>query len=74
MNNDKGDCVYHPGELEVYDGDDFWADHDEDCHGVIDTEEMRKMFPEGFMWDCCEVKGDEPGCKESRHRPSRFFP
>jgi hypothetical protein len=43
--------------LEVdFDGD-FWADHDEDCHGLIDTDEMRKEYPDGFIWDCCNTHG-----------------
>jgi hypothetical protein len=36
---------------------DFWADHDENCHGVIDTEEMREEFPDGFIWTCCNTHG-----------------
>jgi hypothetical protein len=57
------------GETEPdYDGD-FWADHDEDCHGEIDTDDMRKDFPEGFIWSCCEKSGEEKGCRVSVHRP-----
>ena len=37
------------GELEIYNDEDFWTDHDEDCHGEIDTEEMREEYPEGFV-------------------------
>ncbi|KAL7932100.1 hypothetical protein V8C35DRAFT_308482 [Trichoderma chlorosporum] len=62
------DCSYHNGELEVdYDGD-FWADHDEDCHGTIDTDEMREEFPEGFQWTCCNLSGDADGCQLGRHQ------
>ncbi|KAK3291413.1 uncharacterized protein B0H64DRAFT_435768 [Chaetomium fimeti] len=60
-------CKYHDGELEPdYDGD-FWADHDERCHGVIDTDRMREDFPDGFVWDCCEKLGSEPGCRRGYH-------
>ena len=53
---------HHTGDLEVdYEGD-FWADHDEDCHGKIDTNSMRREYPEGFKWTCCEKTGDESGC------------
>lgn len=56
------------GNLEVDDESDFWADHDEDCHGLIDTDEMRKDFPGGFRWDCCDAAGDaEEGCSYDRH-------
>jgi hypothetical protein len=59
------------GEQEVdWDGD-FWADHDERWHGTIDTPKMRKDYPEGFVWDCCDEPGDAVGCKTSRHRPNR---
>lgn len=55
------------GELEPdYDGD-FWADHDERCHGVIDTDTMREDFPDGFVWDCCNRLGSEPGCQKGYH-------
>lgn len=47
--------------------DDFWADHDEECHGPIDTEEMREQFPEGFTWDCCNQVGTAPGCTKGHH-------
>lgn len=54
-------------ETEVdYDGD-AWADHDEDWHGTIDSEEMRREFPEGFIYPCCDKNGESEGCKTSRH-------
>ena len=55
------------GNLDVDDSNDFWADHDEDCHGIIDTDEMREEFPDGFMWDCCEELGGTEGCTVGRH-------
>lgn len=59
---------HHPGELELgNDEDDFWADHDEDCGGPIDTKEMREEFPEGFTWDCCDQVGTAPGCTKGHH-------
>lgn len=66
-----GRLTYHShytGELKVDDSEDFWADHDEDCHGEIDTDEMREEFPEGFKWDCCNEKGDsDEYCEIGRH-------
>jgi hypothetical protein len=50
-----------------YDGD-FWADHDEDCHGIIDSNEMREEFPDGFVWTCCDKLGSEPGCQVGQHQ------
>jgi hypothetical protein len=55
----------HPGELEVDWNGDFWADHDENCHGPIDTNTHRREFPEGFIWSCCEKPGDASGCEKS---------
>ena len=53
-------CV---GELEP--DDDFWADHDERCHGRID--DLKDDVPEGFLWDCCDRTGDEEGCRIGTH-------
>ncbi|PNP56209.1 hypothetical protein THARTR1_03734 [Trichoderma harzianum] len=66
--SDSKNCVYHDGELEVYEDDDFWADHDEDCHGIIDSDEMREEFPEGFKWSCCNETGEAKGCQRGRHQ------
>jgi len=52
----------------VDDEGDFWADHDEDCHGMIDTEEMRREFPEGFSYPCCGQDGTAAGCTRGMHR------
>lgn len=38
---------------------DFWADHDERCHGPIDTPENVAAFPEGFIWDCCDTRAND---------------
>ncbi|KAL6821370.1 hypothetical protein V8C40DRAFT_250193 [Trichoderma camerunense] len=67
-NDNARNCFYHNGELEVNDDDDFWADHDEDCHGIIDTDEMREEFPEGFRWSCCDKSGEAAGCRWARHQ------
>lgn len=61
-------CSYISGRLEVDDENDFWADHDEDCHGTIDTPEMREEYPEGFFWTCCDKLGTDEGCTRGRHR------
>jgi len=56
------------GELEVDDTEDFWADHDEDCHGEIDTPEMREEMPDGFRWTCCDKLGGRKGCTKGKHQ------
>ncbi|KAI1146657.1 hypothetical protein F4825DRAFT_439947 [Nemania diffusa] len=65
-NNDKA-CRYHSGELEVDYESDVWADHDENCHGEINTDSNRIEFPEGFIWDCCDKLGYRSGCTRGRH-------
>lgn len=55
------------GTLEEDHEGDIWADHDERCHGPIDTDENRSQFPEGFIYDCCEGDGSSVGCKTGRH-------
>ncbi|GKT98447.1 hypothetical protein FLAG1_03944 [Fusarium langsethiae] len=68
FNNDNTvTCCYHWGELEVDYDAHVWADHDERCHGTIDSEEMRKENPEGFTWTCCDKPGDKTGCKLGKH-------
>lgn len=46
---------------------EFPADHDGRCHGTVDIEAMRKEFPDGFMWDCCDGWADAEGCQVTRH-------
>lgn len=64
--NDKHFLTF-AGDLEVDDENDFWADHDEDCHGEIDTKEMRVEFPDGFKWTCCQKLGYLKGCTKGPH-------
>ncbi|KAF7586147.1 hypothetical protein BBP40_009402 [Aspergillus hancockii] len=47
---------------------DFFVDHDEACHGVIDSDEMRKEYPEGFIYECCERNGEQEPCTTDWHR------
>ncbi|KAH8778072.1 hypothetical protein BGZ57DRAFT_347927 [Hyaloscypha finlandica] len=66
--NDRGDCRWHSGEKEAYHDDDFWADHDEDCHGDIDSFIDDFDYAEGFKWSCCDELGDNEGCKSTKHK------
>ncbi|KAF5023118.1 hypothetical protein F66182_4813 [Fusarium sp. NRRL 66182] len=65
--NTEQSCLYHPGDLDVDDSNDFWADHDENCHGEIDTPEMREEMPDGFAWSCCGKLGGSKGCTKGKH-------
>ncbi|KAF8847921.1 hypothetical protein BDZ45DRAFT_698792 [Acephala macrosclerotiorum] len=68
--NDKRLCYWHTGDKEVYDDDDFWADHDEDCHGIIEDLKDDSTYDEGFRWSCCDEDGSSPGCQNTRHKAS----
>lgn len=49
---------------------DFWADHNEDCHGKLDPyvcDEYVEDFPEGFRWDCCNKTSEAVGCQIGAH-------
>jgi len=66
---DDEECTYHTGDVEV--DEEQFPDHDERCHGPMDTDENRRSFPEGFYWNCCEGQGaNHPGCQVGRHVPS----
>ncbi|KAH6663349.1 hypothetical protein B0J14DRAFT_609262 [Halenospora varia] len=66
--NERGDCVWHPGHKELNDEEDFWADHDPDCHGDPESFIDDSDFAEGFIWTCCDKAGDADGCKETKHK------
>lgn len=52
---------------------DFWADHDENCHGRIDSDESRKEYPGGFIWSCCEqICEGSTGCTKGRHETDPY--
>ena len=54
------------GEREADYESDFWADHDENCHGRIN--ELEDEYPQGFVWTCCDEIGTADGCETGRHR------
>ncbi|KAK1749908.1 hypothetical protein QBC47DRAFT_395204 [Echria macrotheca] len=61
-------CQYHNGELEPDYGSRVWADHDQRCHGTINSDYCRKEYPDGFTWTCCDQTGTGNGCRLSRHQ------
>ena len=56
-----------PGYKQVDRGDDVWADHDSNCHGSPCAFEDDPDMQDGFEWECCEQRGDAPGCIVTRH-------
>ncbi|KAH7371398.1 hypothetical protein BKA66DRAFT_469725 [Pyrenochaeta sp. MPI-SDFR-AT-0127] len=67
LDNPDDACKWHDGELEADSDGDFWADHDENVHGTIDSDFCREEYPEGFVWDCCDKLGNEEGCQVGPH-------
>ncbi|KAM0238130.1 hypothetical protein ACHAPO_004008 [Fusarium lateritium] len=65
--NTETSCRYHPGDLEVDDSNDFWAD-DDTSYNEIDTPEMREEYPDGFRWWCCSKLGGTKGCTKGKHQ------
>jgi hypothetical protein len=59
--NDSDACEYHPEEMER--DEDFFCDHDN-----WDSDFDREEFPDGYIYGCCNKRGDEEGCKVSRHK------
>ena len=53
------------GEREADNDGDFWADWDEDCHGLIEDQE--DQYPDGFTYTCCSQLGDTKGCQVGTH-------
>ncbi|KAK0099424.1 hypothetical protein ONS95_003507 [Cadophora gregata] len=66
--NKTRNCFWHPGEKELYEDDDFWADHDDQCHGDPLSFKDDPDYSEGFQWNCCENLGDHSGCKRTKHK------
>lgn len=54
------------GKLEV--DWDVWEDHDEDVHGEMDPEELRREFPVNYTYSCCDEDGTAGGCQTTRHK------
>ncbi|RFU27568.1 hypothetical protein B7463_g8782, partial [Scytalidium lignicola] len=66
--NKTGDCRWHPGHKNVYDDEDFWADHDEQIHGYLDDLKDDSEYAEGYIYDCCNKRSDLSPCKYTRHK------
>ena len=57
------------GEMELDEGS--YADSWDHIDNNLDEEEMKDTYPEMYTWTCCQLQGDEAGCKESPHRKTR---
>ncbi|KIN01144.1 hypothetical protein OIDMADRAFT_123414, partial [Oidiodendron maius Zn] len=56
---------------ELYYDADFWADHDLDCHGDLQSFIDDDNFARVFLWTCCDQPGDNEGCKSTKHKQKR---
>lgn len=66
--NERGDCRWHTGEKELDYESEFWADHDERCHGPMKSFFDDPGYADGFIWDCCQESGSNEGCKFTKHK------
>ncbi|KAK4561086.1 hypothetical protein LTR86_005041 [Recurvomyces mirabilis] len=64
------ECAY-TGKKKVDYQSDFWADHDDDCHGDPETLHDEPDYADGFIWTCCDGVGDVPGCVVTVHNAVR---
>lgn len=55
------------GEKEVDYDCDFWADHDEECHGGFESFVDDPDMASGFMWSCCQHDIEAEGCAMIDH-------
>lgn len=46
---------------------EFWADHDEDSLGIREDLADEPDYSRGFIWSCCNQRGDADGCREREH-------
>jgi hypothetical protein len=53
---------------------DYWADHDENCHGSYSDYEDEPEAQEGFFWTCCDNQGDHEGCMVTKHKANVNLP
>jgi hypothetical protein len=58
------------GDKDVDEKSSTWDDHDEDCHGTYEACIDDPDYQSGFIWDCCDKKGDSSGCKTEKHNPT----
>jgi hypothetical protein len=56
------------GSKEYNDDDDFWADHDDDCHGDRFQLMDEPDYVDGYKWTCCDRVGSEEGCMKTKHK------
>lgn len=69
----------HPGSspdqhwtgTKVVDNDSStWEDHDERCHGLVETLVNDPTYADGFMWSFCDAPLEEDGCVPCSHEPA----
>ncbi|GAB1197986.1 hypothetical protein APSETT444_007292 [Aspergillus pseudonomiae] len=63
--NTSTSCKYHPDSC--YPDGDFFVDDDYYNNGEYDHGEMLEEYPEGYIYECCDRRGDEEACTVERH-------
>ncbi|KAI1743499.1 hypothetical protein F4680DRAFT_444782 [Xylaria scruposa] len=65
--NPSDACEFHTGSLEMNDESSVWDDWEDWRSGDRFSKETEEEFPQGFTWDCCNKRGDSPGCTRGSH-------
>lgn len=69
--NDSHDTLcsvlWHSGEKKPDHESEFWADHDEACHGRLDDLVDEPDYADGMIWNCCDGELDSEGCSSRSH-------
>jgi hypothetical protein len=65
---------HNAGHLEVNDESSTWDDWDSNIGGSRDDTETVEEYPQGYIWSCCEKRGDDEddsGCQVGPHSATR---
>ncbi|KAF2188935.1 hypothetical protein K469DRAFT_702623 [Zopfia rhizophila CBS 207.26] len=46
------------GKMEIDYDREMWSDWEGDIYGPCDTDQNREKYSEGFVWNCCDERGD----------------
>jgi hypothetical protein len=58
------------GDKEIDEDHETWDDWEEGMRGPMEDTASDSEFAGGYIWTCCQKRGDEDGCKETRHKSS----
>lgn len=51
-----------------YPDEEFFVDDNQYMNGDYDNGEVLETYPEGYIYECCNRRGDEEPCTVDRHK------